>query len=405
MNRDDAREANILSGVAFALWEHAVAASGASPALGAHGFDPVWDDKKGAMAAAGRAAKDLVRLIREANSLGARPLSELYARVHPGRGTTYLLGEFGSDLARACVGEESDSALLGGLLWRRPTFDIEFADDELVWEGGVDEDEATLNPPSAHRNPLSAQVLLLEDDPALQKSTSRMLKKIFGNPTIYVADNVASAIGTLEVHDIKLIVSDVDVLGPRSGIDLFRWVKANRPDLIDRYIFFTGNMAAQDEHYRVLMKPAGVEEFRAVLHAPAPGGRARSHGTPPASPPPPPPPPRARALTTAEIAQAVREVMPTIKTEKGPDGRPRGRFGSDKVFIAAIWRRLATDPRFTGTTRQDFDRALVEANRQGLLDLARADLVAAMDPDEVAQSEIRHLNSTFNFVRDPEGRW
>ena len=40
----------------------------------------------------------------------------------------------------------------------------------------------------------------------------------------------------------------------------------------------------------------------------------------------------------------------------------------------------------------------MEAHRQGELRLARADLVAAMDPELVARSEIGYLNATFHFV-------
>ena len=43
--------------------------------------------------------------------------------------------------------------------------------------------------------------------------------------------------------------------------------------------------------------------------------------------------------------------------------------------------------------------ALIEANRLGHLRLSRADLVEAMDRNELAASEIAHENATFHFVR------
>ena len=46
-----------------------------------------------------------------------------------------------------------------------------------------------------------------------------------------------------------------------------------------------------------------------------------------------------------------------------------------------------------------FKQRLVEANSKGLLRLSRADLVSAMDPELVAESETRYLNARFHFVR------
>lgn len=77
-----------------------------------------------------------------------------------------------------------------------------------------------------------------------------------------------------------------------------------------------------------------------------------------------------------------------------------GRFGGDRVFVSAIWRQLGEGSAFAGLTLDKLKAILLAANRQQQLTLARADLVGAMDPREVAASEIRHLNSTFHFVLD-----
>lgn len=72
------------------------------------------------------------------------------------------------------------------------------------------------------------------------------------------------------------------------------------------------------------------------------------------------------------------------------------RFGDDLVFIGPI-RRVWTSPRYL--TRAEFDALLVQAQHDSLIQLERADLVGAMDPDLVRESELRHLNATFHFVR------
>jgi len=101
--------------------------------------------------------------------------------------------------------------------------------------------------------------------------------------------------------------------------------------------------------------------------------------------------------TTAAVARAVWEVIPRVHEERGPSGLPRGRF-YDKVFISAIWRALRNERLAFELTLDAFKKSLLDANRRGLLTLMRADLVGAMDPAEVAQSEISDRGATFHFV-------
>jgi hypothetical protein len=76
-----------------------------------------------------------------------------------------------------------------------------------------------------------------------------------------------------------------------------------------------------------------------------------------------------------------------------------GRFGSDKVFVAHVWSALQEDPAFTAMGLDGFKHRLAEANNARLLDLSRADMVEAMDPDDVRLSEFAYLGATFHFVR------
>lgn len=80
----------------------------------------------------------------------------------------------------------------------------------------------------------------------------------------------------------------------------------------------------------------------------------------------------------------------------------RGRFGDRKVFVSAIWDQLRGDPRWaarwSAVSLDELKRRLVAAHRAGELVLARADLVAAMDPELVSASEIAADGATFHFV-------
>jgi hypothetical protein len=78
---------------------------------------------------------------------------------------------------------------------------------------------------------------------------------------------------------------------------------------------------------------------------------------------------------------------------------PTGRFGENKVFIAHVWRALRGAPDLDGWAFPEFAQKLIEANHARLLDLSRADLVEAMDPEDVRESEVRHLGASFHFVR------
>jgi hypothetical protein len=72
-----------------------------------------------------------------------------------------------------------------------------------------------------------------------------------------------------------------------------------------------------------------------------------------------------------------------------------------KVFIAAVWRQLRARPGYARLSLDDFKRDLVAAHRAGQVALARADLVAAMDPAELAASQIDHLEAQYHFVERP----
>jgi len=74
-----------------------------------------------------------------------------------------------------------------------------------------------------------------------------------------------------------------------------------------------------------------------------------------------------------------------------------GRFGPEKVFVSEIWDRVGGR---LGMSLQQFKAWLVDRNRAGDLTLARADLVGAMDPDQVRRSEIDVHGATFHFVLD-----
>ena len=75
-----------------------------------------------------------------------------------------------------------------------------------------------------------------------------------------------------------------------------------------------------------------------------------------------------------------------------------GVFGDRKVFISAVWDVLRRRPQWSTVGLEDFKARLVAAHRAGDLVLARADLVAAMNPELVAASETATDGASFHFI-------
>jgi hypothetical protein len=99
--------------------------------------------------------------------------------------------------------------------------------------------------------------------------------------------------------------------------------------------------------------------------------------------------PRRPEATSSDPVQIVQSALRDMPAS--------GRFGPDKVFISDLWDRIG---RRLSMSLDQFKRWLVTQNRLRTLDLARADLVGAMDPGKVERSEIRHLGADFHFVID-----
>lgn len=91
-----------------------------------------------------------------------------------------------------------------------------------------------------------------------------------------------------------------------------------------------------------------------------------------------------KTLPTIERIQEVAKVLQKTGS---------GMFGSNKVFIS----RLAV---FCGASDLEaFKAHLVALQAARKVQLARADLVEAMDSDDVADSEIKHLGTSYHFLR------
>lgn len=113
----------------------------------------------------------------------------------------------------------------------------------------------------------------------------------------------------------------------------------------------------------------------------------------------PSPPDEQRPAESFDLAAFALTVRALAMSSPAED-----RFHNNKVFIAALWRASQREPNLPRLTLPEFKQRLVEANAQHLIHLSRADLVQAMDPQSVSESETSHLNATFHFVLLEEAR-
>jgi hypothetical protein len=74
------------------------------------------------------------------------------------------------------------------------------------------------------------------------------------------------------------------------------------------------------------------------------------------------------------------------------------RFHDDRAFIGSVWEHMRGKAPIGSMSLDEFKEQLVAGHRAGLLRMTRADLVGAMDVNEVERSEAKYLGATFHFV-------
>lgn len=96
----------------------------------------------------------------------------------------------------------------------------------------------------------------------------------------------------------------------------------------------------------------------------------------------------------------LKEFGERVKTAASavPHDHPN-RFGDRKVFIHHVHSEMKRHGTYSGSL-DEFKHHVAEAHKQGHLTAARADLIAAMDPHSVKQSETHAGPATFHFINN-----
>jgi CheY-like chemotaxis protein len=125
-----------------------------------------------------------------------------------------------------------------------------------------------MNQPAAQRVPLP--VLLIEDEEGVMAYVRASLER-----NGYLVVGVASGVEALQLlRDGQFlgVVSDMRTPGGVDGADVHAWIAKNRPDLVSRIVFITGDIA-NEETVAILErtgapcveKPFRVQQFISVI--------------------------------------------------------------------------------------------------------------------------------------------
>ena len=113
-------------------------------------------------------------------------------------------------------------------------------------------------------------VLLIEDEPAVMSYVRAVLER--SGYQVVCSESGADGLRRLESGDFLGVVSDMRTPGGVNGADVHDWISRNRPELVSRLVFITGDIANEDTAATLertgapcVEKPFGVQQFNAVV--------------------------------------------------------------------------------------------------------------------------------------------
>ena len=125
-----------------------------------------------------------------------------------------------------------------------------------------------MSAPSFQPKPLP--ILLIEDEPAVMSYVRAVLER--NGYEVVCSGSGVDGLKQLECGEFMGVVSDMRTPGGVDGGDVYAWISANRPALVSRLVFITGDVAS-DETAATLFrtgipcveKPFRVQQFLSVI--------------------------------------------------------------------------------------------------------------------------------------------
>jgi DNA-binding NtrC family response regulator len=125
-----------------------------------------------------------------------------------------------------------------------------------------------MSAPSLH--PKSLPILLIEDEPAVMSYVRAVLER--NGYEVVCSGSGVDGLKQLESAEFMGVVSDMRTPGGVDGADVYAWISANRPALVSRLVFITGDVASDETAVTLLRtgipcveKPFRVRQFLSVI--------------------------------------------------------------------------------------------------------------------------------------------
>jgi len=118
--------------------------------------------------------------------------------------------------------------------------------------------------------PAALPVLLIEDEPAVMAYVRAALER--SGYSVVCTESGAQGVRLLESGEFLGVVSDMRTPGGVNGADVHAWVVRHRPELTDRIVFITGDIANEETVATLretgapcVEKPFRVQQFISVV--------------------------------------------------------------------------------------------------------------------------------------------
>ncbi len=113
-------------------------------------------------------------------------------------------------------------------------------------------------------------VLLIEDEVAVMGYVRAVLER--SGYTVVWSESGADGLRQLETGEFMGVVSDMRTPGGVNGADVHAWIVRNRPELVSRLVFITGDIANEETAATLertgvpcVEKPFRVQQFISVV--------------------------------------------------------------------------------------------------------------------------------------------
>ena len=196
-----------------------------------------------------------------------RIFDPFYTTKAPGGGTG-----LGLSLVNSIVGDLGGSVRAYSRLGAGAEFIVEFP--------ATSDAEQPAQPAASHAAAGALRILVVEDEPTIQRLLERMLERRGHQVTL--ASDGGAALRLLESNEYDVILSDLRMPG-LSGEDLLRRLRERDDDAVRRLVFMTGDAVSEtsariveDAGVPVLLKPFTGEQVAAVVERIGQEGSSRT---------------------------------------------------------------------------------------------------------------------------------